>query len=336
MVSTQVADARPRADAEWPLVSVVMVAYNRREAVRVALGKVLHELDYPALEVILIDNASQDGTAGMVAEAFPEARLLRLERNVGAPAWNRGFGLARGRWVLILDDDCYLEGAALKQMVGAGESNRADLVSCRVRSSETAGYFFNDDDPAGLLSFWGCSALVSARALERVGGYDPNIFIWGNEVEFTMRYLDAGFRHLYLPEVVSTHMKARASTSEFNARWHRLTHRHWAYGAGKNLGAGDAARVLARLLVRVALHTAARSPRAAPTLPEVLAGFGRGLRARRPVRPEVSALYRDNWQSFATPLEGVRRRLDRGRGHALGYYEARRGLYPERAAVIEL
>jgi len=337
--------------SDWPAVTVAILAYERRDAVRITLEKTLRELDYPALEVIVVDNASTDGTAAMVRAEFPSVRVVRLEENVGVSGWNHAFALARGEWVLILDDDCYLEGGALKRAVAAATANRAGLVSFRVRSSFAPDWYFNDAYPTGILAFWGCSALVSRLALRRLGGYDPNIFIWANEVEFTMRLLDAGWRHLYLPEVVATHMKPpipRGKPTE-NPRALALNYGNWAYTAGKLLRPAAAVQVLARLLAGVGLEAAARSPRAVRALPLVLASFARGVRVRQPVRPAVSAAYRDGFSSFGSPLEVIRRPSERLR--AWGDAEAverirqerwerlvarRRRFYPDQAAVLEL
>ena len=74
-------------------------------------------------------------------------------------------------------------------------------------SSEEPGHRFDLKYRTGLLTFWGCAALVRREVLERIGGYDPNIFVWANEVEFMLRFYDAGFRHLHMPEVEAIHMK---------------------------------------------------------------------------------------------------------------------------------
>ena len=68
-----------------------------------------------------------------------------------------------------------------------------------MRSGIDRNYFFDQEYSTGLFSYWGCAALLSRRAVTRIGGYDPNIFIWGNELELTMRLLDDGLRHLGLP-----------------------------------------------------------------------------------------------------------------------------------------
>jgi GT2 family glycosyltransferase len=301
-----------RGDAPWPTVTVGILAFNRRDAVRTTLTKI-GELDYPpdALEVIVVDNASADGTSEMVHSEFPDVRVIRIPENVGVSGCNRVFPVGAGQWFLMLDDDAYVEGGDLKRAVAAAEANAADLVSFRVRSSFEPDYLFNDEYVTGLLSFWGAAWMISRRAVTRVGGFDPYIFLWGNEAELTARVLQEGFRHLFLPEVVATHLKRPSRPTGFVERSHELNYRHWAYIAGKLLRPAHAARVLGRLVITVLIDGVALSPRALGTLPKVLAGFADGLRARRPLRPELSVLYRDAFASFANPLHRVRGPVER-------------------------
>src|SRR4051794_16334601 len=112
-----------------PLVTVAILAYNRRDALAVTLDKVLGELDHPAdrLEVIVVDNASDDGTAEMVRERFPSVTVIRNEENVGIGGWNRAFEAGRGDWFLVLDDDCYPPPDALRRGFVAAARHGADL-----------------------------------------------------------------------------------------------------------------------------------------------------------------------------------------------------------------
>jgi GT2 family glycosyltransferase len=304
-----------RVSDSWPPVSIVFVAYNRREQLAVSLEHVLERLDYPAdrLEVIVVDNASTDGTAAMVRERFPQVRLMEKRENVGASAWNAGMETASGDWRLILDDDCYIEGDALKAAVRRAEEYRADLVSFLVASSEEPGYFNVGARAPGLLWFTGCSALFSRRAIETEPFYDPNLFIWGNELELTMRLLDRGMRHLYLPEVVSVHQKP-LPRADFKLHLVAVNHRRWAYVAAKLLQPGDAVTVLGRLVLRVLIDIYRLDPRVVAVLPSVLAGFLQGLRYRRPVRPEVSSLYRRVCVDLSNPLTFLRTPMQRLRG----------------------
>jgi GT2 family glycosyltransferase len=322
-----------------PKVTVAILAYNRRDALAVNLSKVFGELDYPPdrLEVIVVDNASTDGTAEMVRERFPQARLIVTPENTGIGGWNRAFEAGTGEWFLVLDDDCYLAGDGLRRALAAAEGFGADLVSFSVDSSEP-GQVFSDFYRTGLLLFWGCSVLISRRAIERLGGFDEALFIWAHEAEFAMRALDAGFRHLHLPDVRSVHMKGLPQLTEFSAT---RNVRNFAYLAGKLLQPVDAAVAFFNVVVR-SLIEAVRYPGFHPGLPAAFAGLRDGLRVRDPVRPEVSRLYRRNFVEFASHvrpwprLRHVLKGFEPGTDYRHAYWEARPRLYPETPAAIRV
>src|SRR3954464_5033867 len=84
--------------------TLAILAYNRCDAVRDTLRRMLEDLDYPGeLEPIVVDNASTGGTAELLARDFPAVRVIRTERNIGASAWNRALTTGTGDWFLILD-----------------------------------------------------------------------------------------------------------------------------------------------------------------------------------------------------------------------------------------
>ncbi len=330
----------------WPLVSIVFLAFNRRAQLAVSLERVLEHLDYPhdRLEVVVVDNASVDGTADMVTERFPAVRVIRNPVNVGASAWNDAMKSAEGRWRMILDDDCYIEDDALKQAVTSAEEHRADLVSFRVESGEVPGYRINDQYETGLLTFWGCSAMFSSRAIETEPFYDPNIFIWANEMELTMRLLDRGYRHLHLPEVTAVHMTSPKVV--LSAHAFRLNTRHFAYIAAKLMQPRDAAGALANLALHVAAAAATGDLGKLRALGEIPRGVASGVRVRRPVRSEVSRVYRRHTWHFASPISQLRsvERLPGPTGQPEAarvrrnsrWFAKRPQYYPESSAVLEL
>ncbi len=296
---------------KWPLVTVNILAYNRRDDLRRTLRAVTSELDYPPdrLEVIVVDNASEDDTAQMVAREFPAVNVISRDENIGVSGWNDGFRAGRGDYFLVLDDDCYVTGDALKLAVSAARDEAADLVSFRIASPWHQGFAFNERWRTGLLAFWGCSALISARAIRQLGGFDPLIFVWGHETEFTARVLDAGFRHLYLPEVESLHLK----------RIQPMAQREWvahlgnvAYFAGKRLQPQDALGAIANLIVRSIIGSIKRPAAAREHVGGVLDGVRLGIRHRAPMRTEVSRAYRHNYLDFV----GIHKLL-RGLGERL-------------------
>jgi GT2 family glycosyltransferase len=299
-------------------VSIVFLVYNRRDELRTSLIAMTEGSDYPAeaVDVIVVDNASDDGSAAMVEREFPSVRVVRRESNCGVSGWNDGFRLARGDWVLALDDDCYLPPDGLRRAVRAAQEHSADLVSFKVNSTEDPGVVFTDRYRTGLFAFWGCAVLMRRDVVEKLHGYDPEIFVWANELEFMVRFFDHGFRHLYLPEVVAQHMKAGGDPDHWiEERSYRINARHFAYIAGKHLRANDAAGVFIALLSRN-IRDGLRAERAAlKAVVDTARGFLHGLRHRTPVRnARVSAAYRHDFETFAGPWQLSRPVTDLLRG----------------------
>ena len=322
-----------------PSVTVAILAYNRRDALAVNLRKV-SDIDYPRdrLQVIVVDNASEDGTAEMVRERFPDVELIVTEQNVGIGGWNRAFERGTGDWFLVLDDDCYLEGDGLRRAVEAATAEEADLVSFTVDSPEP-GEVFTEWYRTGLLLFWGCAALISRRAVERVGGFDENLFIWAHECEWTMRFLDAGFRHLHLADVRALHMKPLPVGREYA---HTINVRNLSYMAAKLVRGRDLPVVFTRMLLRSLVLTL-RYPSYWPAFPAAFTGFRKGLKVRRPVSAPVSRLYRRNFIEFSSHISLWPRiahvlvhRGEPGTEFFNVYWDARPHLYPRGSGTLRL
>jgi GT2 family glycosyltransferase len=320
-----------------PLVTVAILAYNRREPLAETLQTLTEHLDYPRerLEIIVVDNASTDGTAEMVRTRFGSVDLIVSPANEGIAGWNRAFERGRGDFFLVLDDDCHVSGDALRRAVDGAREHAADMVSFFVDSSDPE-VGFSDVYRTGLLSFWGCAVLLRAGAVRALGGFDADLFIWAHELEFTMRFLDAGFRHLYLPEVHALHMKAippvRVPSHVRNMR----------NVAAKLLRPSDAARTIGNLVVRACIE-ALIDPGFLRGIPAVLGGARAGLKARAPVRPAVSRLYRRDFVDLASqfrPRERLRHWLPLGRPPVPNYREqfhlARPRLYPNHAGALRI
>jgi len=291
--------------AQTPTVTVVFLVYNRREELRTSLHNMLVESDYDAyrVDVVVVDNASRDGSSEMVAAEYPQVRLLRRETNSGVSGFNDGFAVAQGDYVLALDDDCYLPPDGLRRAVFAARERKADLVSFGIVSAEDRRFRFDEEYPTGLLTFWGCAVLMRRPVLAALEGYDPEIFVWANELEFMMRFFDRAFRHLHLPEVLAVHMKPPVGTpvEYIRSPTYLMNSTHFAYIVGKLMQPRDAAAALVAVLATIA-RDAARIDRAAiKGLGASLGGFLRGLRHRRPVRSAVSQTYRRHFHSFWAP-----------------------------------
>lgn len=171
-----------------PQVSVVIPAYNRERSVRAAVDSALAQQGV-AVEVIVVDDGSQDGTAGVV-EAIDDPRVSLVRQSNGgvSAARNTGIRNARGEWVAFLDSD----DVWLPQKLGRQLERMAEAPGCM--ASQTSAYLVDDDlrpirlkrcvqveDP--LLTFLrfhnlpaaGSSWIVKRDLLERIGGFDPTL-----------------------------------------------------------------------------------------------------------------------------------------------------------------
>ena len=207
-------------------VGAVIVTRDREALLRECLAAVLGQTRVPD-EVIVVDNASSDGTAAFLAEKTGQSRLfhvVRLERNDGSAG---GFAagvaeaLERGHDRLwLLDDDTIPSPTALEALLEAPE---ADLLCSRVVWTDGTPHPMNAPWPRfdppeamlgaidrGLLAVRAAtyvSILVSRAAVERRGGPKVPFFVWGDDVEFTARLLRDGTGY-YVPSSVVVHKTA--------------------------------------------------------------------------------------------------------------------------------
>ncbi len=197
------------------MLSITILAFNRRDEVRTTLRKLTTEPLYPAerLEIIVADNASSDGTSEMVGREFPQVKCLPLPRNVGVAGWNRAFEAARGSYFLVLDDDSApLSGIA--EAIGYLEANpRVGILACNVIGGEfpTNGFGLRDGDE--WVGFIGCGAIIRRSLYERIGGFAEWLFIYAHEWEYGLRCLDAGFEIRYCGPCVVEHRAVATNRS---------------------------------------------------------------------------------------------------------------------------
>ncbi len=160
-----------------PVVSILIVSWNTREILRDCLRTVYEQTKNVPFEVIVVDNASADGSVEMVRTAFPQAVLRANTTNRGfAAANNQGIEVAQGRYVLLLNSDTLvLDGAIDKMVAFAEERPEAAAVACRVlnrdRTWQPTSFMFpsalNHPD-RGVVS----EQDVSAQPLLRAGAND--------------------------------------------------------------------------------------------------------------------------------------------------------------------
>ncbi len=218
-----------------PVSAVVTTRNRRRECERAIVSVLAQE---PAVrEVIVCDDASQDGTGRFLrdwAAREPRLRYERFARPRGGPAAgrNRGVELAREEWVAFLDDDdSWLPGKLARQL-DAVATDDADVVACNALRADGKPYledlrFLERPERTDLLRanrIVLSSAMVRRESLRSVGGFDERQRLAGIEdYDAWLRMADAGARFVLLPEALVRYEDV--SPERFGARQWRTQRR---------------------------------------------------------------------------------------------------------------
>ncbi|NOY06068.1 MAG: glycosyltransferase family 2 protein [Chlorobi bacterium] len=200
-----------------PLVSIVILHYNRPDELFYCLDKI-RSSECPNCEVIIVDNHSDLDISTRLNDQYPEARLVRLDRNVGVSGWNYGFKIARGEFVFVLDDDSYPLPGAMSRCVQIMRANeRCGIVACKI-VNESLEYVQSSHLTEGFaIDFVGCGAMIRKQVLDEVGYFSEYIFLYWHETDFSMKVKNAGWEIIYSPETSVVHLQARSN-------------RHWKGG----------------------------------------------------------------------------------------------------------
>lgn len=189
-----------------PEVSIIVPSHDREEILRGCLTHLHENVRGVSFEVIVIDNASSDGSVAMVREHFPRVRLASLDRNLGAASRNIAIGMARGRFVAMFDDDSYPAEGAIPGAIDILRKDRTRAIGAIALNIHRADGSY---ETAGIYtSFTGCGAVFPREVFDRVGGY-PEDFLWyAEEYDVSCRIAGAGLRVLNPRELEVIHIKA--------------------------------------------------------------------------------------------------------------------------------
>jgi len=221
-----------RTDYMIPTISVVVLNYNTRELLRECLLSILENDRRGDLQLIVVDNASTDGSAAMVEGEFPTAVLVKNERNLGfAAGVNRGLALAGGEFVLVLNADTRLPPGFTEEMRawmrdhprvgiagpmlvdGTGNLQRSfhyftvPTASNALRFLAHLGGRYEEERLYARLSrsylpvdwVYGACLFMRRELLQEVGLFDEGFFLYAEDMELCYRARLHGWEVAYLP-----------------------------------------------------------------------------------------------------------------------------------------
>jgi GT2 family glycosyltransferase len=213
-VTRAFADVPFPRDLAWPTMSVVLCSYNGARTIRQTLGA-LQTLEYPAYEVIVVDDGSTDDTAA-IAREFP-VRLITTANAGLSAARNTGLAAAAGEIVAYIDDDAYPDPHWLTYLadtfrrtshVGVGGPNIAPtddgpIAGCVARAPGGPTHVLLADREAEHIP--GCNMAFRREALVAIGGFDPQFRVAGDDVDVCWRLQERGGTLGFHPGAVVWH-----------------------------------------------------------------------------------------------------------------------------------
>jgi GT2 family glycosyltransferase len=220
-----------------PLISIVMLCWNRRDDVRESLKRV-QEIEYDPLEIIVVDNGSSDGTTVMIENEFPLVKLIRMYKNMGIEAYNIGFENARGEFIIIIDDDSFPAKDALEKMVERFQDDpKLGVVAFDVRNYyhyDEVKQMMNSFNAAKArasgnyyMAFNGAGAGIRAQLFKQVGYYPEEFFLYNNELDTAYRIWDAGYTIKSFPDIVAYHKYSPKNRESWRAPYYYVRNAFW-------------------------------------------------------------------------------------------------------------
>lgn len=229
-------------------ISLIIVSFNTRDVLRESLQSVLRERGDLRLEIFVVDNNSRDGSVEMVETEFPEVCVLRSEVNLGFGAANNvAIERAQGKYIVLLNSDAFLCPDSLKlsvqlmdqhpevglaggRLVGRDYSWQPSarmfpsvfsdfLVMSGLAHKFRKSQFFGRGDrtwadpmePCEVDWVPGAYSIIRADALQKTGLFDPDFFLYCEEVDLCRRIKNSGYKIMYWPQVVVIHIGGESS-----------------------------------------------------------------------------------------------------------------------------
>lgn len=230
-------------------VSIIIISFNTSELLRDCLKSVVTQSEGLNYEIIVVDNASTDGSVEMVERDFDSVRLIKNEKNTGfAAANNQAIAQAKGKYILLLNPDTVVLDKAIQKTIAFADSHKEAAVvgpcvlnpdrtvqrTCSMYpsvlnfmlSSTYLYKLFPKSKLFGreLMTWWdrndtrevqvvsGCYMLIRREAIEQVGVMDDGYFFYAEETDWCYRFNKAGWKLMFTPDARIIHYGGASSS----------------------------------------------------------------------------------------------------------------------------
>ncbi|MEC0264331.1 glycosyltransferase family 2 protein [Paenibacillus anseongense] len=230
-------------------LSIIIVNYKTHDLTLACIKSVFSSVTAYTYEIILIDNASNDGIIKSLNEQFPQVICIANKDNVGfSRANNQGIRIAKGRYVLLLNSDTVVQQDTLETMLRFMDENpivgasgckivlpdgSLDKACKRGFPTPSASFYYafgfsklfpkiprfnqyqlgylDPDEEYGIDSLVGAFMLIRREAIDQVGMLDEEFFMYGEDIDWCYRIKEAGWVNYYYPKTQIVHYKGASS-----------------------------------------------------------------------------------------------------------------------------
>ncbi len=224
----------------YPHVSIIFPNYNGGKEPLECLSSI-RKLNYPKnrLEIIIIDNNSNDGSDIKIQKKYSSVKLIKNEENLGfAKAVNIGIKKSHGHYVFITNDDIVFEKNSLKilvndlskdQSIGLiggkiyHKKNPKKIISSGYMMNKWAGNIYPAPEPDLLKEpdwIQGCALLISKKLLLKSGLLDDNFNHYFEDFDLCLRVKKLGFKIVYQPEAVFWHGESLSANKDIRSKYY--------------------------------------------------------------------------------------------------------------------
>jgi len=227
-------------------ITAIVVAYRSAETIAATVAALETALGHLRSEIVVVDNASGDGTDRAAAAVIGRGRVIANAENVGyARAVNAGLRVAAGRYALIMNDDARIDARSVDRLIAVLASNPdVGLVGPRIvdpagRPMPSARFVFpgpraeiarllsprrqrgapgpaSSGEPAEAAWLVGACLLSPTELLRRAGGFNEAFFLYGEDIDLGRRLHALGLRRLTVPDATCVHVGGVATAREYD------------------------------------------------------------------------------------------------------------------------
>ena len=230
-------------------LSIIIVNYNVKEFLQNLIYSIERAVEKITYEIIVVDNASSDGSIEMLKEKFPDVKLFANEKNIGFGAANNiGFENAKGKYFLIINPDVIVKEDTFLKMIEFMEANKdVGMAGCKVlnpdgtlqlacrrsfpgpwtsftkvtglsrlfpKSKLFAKYnltYLDENKSYEVDAISGSFMFMRREVYEKIGGFDTQFFMYGEDLDLCYRTQKAGYKVFYFPETEIIHYKGEST-----------------------------------------------------------------------------------------------------------------------------